>query len=95
MSYRQEITYEGLDNSRWIMCIDFDNNVEIICNGEMRTYTIPEPITNIEHDSDYVHLYVGDKFYQFKFEVNNFLVCDIFDIEGEHIEEFASHVFDD
>ena len=57
-------------------------------------YRIEEPVMKIEHDTEYVRLYVeGNKFYQFKFEVDNFLVGDIFTNEGEHLDSFAAHVF--
>ena len=91
---RQQITYEGFNNERWIITIGFDNEVIVISNGERRTYTIPDKILKIQHDTEYVLLYVeGYKFYQFKFEINNFLVGDIFKNNGEHLDSFASHVF--
>ena len=91
---RRQIAYEGFNNERWLMTIGFDNEVTVTCNGETRVYSIPEPITKIEHETEYVYLYVeGGKFYQFKFEVEDFLVGDIFTNEGDHIKEFASHVF--
>jgi hypothetical protein len=91
---RREISYEGFENDQWIMSIDFDGNVHITCNDDTRIYKIVEPITKIEHDTEYVFLYVeGGKFYQFKFEVESFLVGDIFTNDGEHINSFASHVF--
>ena len=91
---RQQISYKGFNQERWIMTIGFDNEVTVIGNGEKRTYTIPEKILKIQHDTEYVFLYVeGYKFYQFKFEINNFLVGDIFKNNGEHLDTFASHVF--
>lgn len=94
MSVRREIAYEGFNRERWLMSIDSENVVTVTCYGETRTYKIPERITKIEHDTEYVFIYVeGNKFYQFKFEEGNFLVGDIFTVEGEHIDSFASHVF--
>lgn len=91
---RRQVAYEGFNKERWLMTIGFDNKVSITCNGETREYSIPEPITNIEHDTEYVFLYVeGGNFYQFKFEVENFLVGDLFNKDGEHLNDFASHVF--
>jgi hypothetical protein len=93
---RRSIAYEGFDNDRWVMSIDFAGNVQVICNGEGREYKIHEPITKIEHDTEYVYLYVQDpekQFYQFKFEVEAFLVADIFNKDDEHLDTFASHVF--
>ena len=91
---RRTISYEGFNNERWLLSVDFDNNVTVTCNGETRIYEIPKKILKIENNSDYVFVYVeGKEMYQFKFEINNFLVGDIFTIEGEHIDSFASHVF--
>ena len=93
---RREISYKGFENDQWRMSIDFDGNVHITCNGDTRIYKVVEPITKIEHDTEYVFLYVADpriKFYQFKFEVEAFFVGDTFDKDDEHIDCFASHVF--
>jgi len=91
---RRQIAYEGFNQERWLMNIGFNNEIKVICNGEMRTYTIPENITKIEHETEYVFIYVEDnKFYQFKFEEGNFLVGDIFENDGEHLDSFASFVF--
>lgn len=91
---RRQIAYEGFDKERWLMTVGFDNEVVITCNGETRTYTIPEKIVKIQHDTEYVFLYVeGKKFYQFKFEENNFLVGDIFTNDGEHLDSFSCYVF--
>jgi len=92
----REINYIGFNEDKWAMSIDFDGNVLVTCNDESRVYKIDEPINKIEHDTEYVFVYVNhelNKFYQFKFEVDSFLVCDIFDIYDEHVIEFASHVF--
>ena len=92
----REIKYKGFNNEEWAMSIDFDGNVHVECNGEQRTYKIDEPINKIEHDTEYVYIYVNhelNKFYQFKFEQECFFVGDIFDIYDEHVCEFASHVF--
>ena len=91
---RREISYEGFDNDKWLMTIGFDNEMTVTCNGDYWSYSIPEPITKIEHDTEYVFLYVeGGKFYQFKFEVERFLVGDIFTNDGEHIDSYACHAF--
>ena len=75
-----------------------DKSVKVICQGESRIYDILETIIFTEQKDEYVYLYVnnamyGDMFYQFKFEEDCFLVGDIFKKNGEHIKEFASHVF--
>ena len=94
---RRQIAYEGFNNERWLMTIGFDNKVTVTCNGETRIYQIPESIniTKIEHDTEYVYLYVeSGKFYQFKFEIDNFLVGDIYRTStGEFLDTFAHHVF--
>lgn len=91
---RQQIAYERQNQERWLMNIGFDNVVKVISNGELRNYTIPEKILKIEHDTEYVRLYVeGGKLYQFKFEVDYFLVADIFTNDGEHLDSFACYVF--
>jgi len=92
---RREIEYKGFDGT-WRMSITFDGEVTVTKDDESRMYSIPEPITRIEHDTEYVFLYVeSKKFYQFKFEVDEFLVGDIFQEDGEHIDSFASHVFNE
>ena len=95
MSVRREISYEGFNKERWLMSIGFDNVLTVTCNGETRKYNIPERITKIEHDNEYVYLYAEYGFhYQFKFEVNNFLVGDVFTTEdGQFLKGYASYVF--
>lgn len=84
---------ESNGNTRWLMSID-GQNVQVFCNGESRTYTIPEKILKTNRNYEYVYIFVeGGKVYQFKFEVNKFLVGDIFDAEGEHLDTLASFVF--
>ena len=92
----REIKYTGFNNEKWLMSIDFNGNIQVTCNDETRTYKINEPINKIEHDTEYVYIYVNDtqrKFYQFKFEIDSFFVGDIFDKNDEHLDTFASHVF--
>jgi hypothetical protein len=92
---RRDIEYKGFDGT-WRMSITFDGEVTVTKDNKSRIYDIPERITRIEHDTEYVFLYVeGRKFYQFKFEVNNFLVGDIFTNEGEFLEAFACYDFEE
>ena len=94
MEFRKQIAYEGFN--RWLMTIDSDNKVIVTCNGETRTYDIPEDVKDVVEDDNYVFIYVDDdeiKFYQFKFEDGNFLVGDTFDKEDEFLDSFACHVF--
>jgi hypothetical protein len=80
-------------NVRWLMSID-GQNVQIFCDGESRTYNIPEKILKTRRNYEYVYIYVeGKKVYQFKFEDDKLIVGDIFDLEGEHLDTFASQVF--
>lgn len=91
---RRQIAYEGFNQERWLMTIGFDNVINVVCNAESRSYEIPERIIKIEHDTEYVYLYVeGNMFYQFKFEFEKFLVGDVFTNDGEFLNSFAQHVF--
>ena len=86
---RSEIAYQG-----WDMDVTYDHKIIVRGNGEQREYTAPQPIKKVEQDHEYVHLTFEDNgFLQFKFEEGHFLVGDLFDVEGEHKGEFASHVF--
>jgi phosphomevalonate kinase len=90
----REIKYSGFNNEEWLMTIDFDGIINVTNSNETREYKIDENITKIEHNTEYVFVYVeGGNFYQFKFEVDNFFVGDIFDENGEHIDTFANYVF--
>ena len=91
---RREIEYKGFDELLWEVDITYDHKIVVKKLGEQREYDSPEPITNIEHDSEYVTLTLeSNNFLQMKFEEDSFLVIDLFDVEGEHIESFGSHVF--
>jgi hypothetical protein len=69
-------------------------NVQVFCDGESRTYTIPEKIIDAKPRNEYVIINVeGGKYYQFKFEVDKFLVGDIYDENDEFVDSFASYVF--
>jgi hypothetical protein len=65
-------------------------------HDETRQYGLPDSlnIKSVEHSREYVYINADDGgFYQFKFEEGDFLVGDIFDKNGEHINSFASWVF--
>jgi len=84
-------------NVRWLLSLD-GQNVQVFCNGESRIYCIPnteaDTVINTKQENEYVFIYTkGGNYFQFKFEVNNFLVGDIFDKNGEHLDTFACHVF--
>lgn len=88
---RQDIRHDD-----WHMLIGFDGDVLVHYKGIERNYQIPEEIEMIKHHDEYVFLHIKgeDKFYQFKFEVDSFLVGDIFTNDGEHIDSFANYVFE-
>ena len=91
LEFRKKIFYED-----WKMIIQSDGQVEITKSNETRVYNIPEDIRDIVEEDNYVFIYVDDseiKFYQFKFELDNFLVGDSFDLENEFLDSFACHVF--
>ena len=79
----------------WLMTIDPKHGtVRVLCMGEIRDYNIPSNISKVEHEGEYVYIYTDLFMYQFKFEDSEFLVGDIFSLDGkEHHREFASHVF--
>jgi hypothetical protein len=53
-----------------------------------------DEIIDIQQGEEYIHLqHEGCIFTQVKFEVDNFLVIDKFDREGDHIDSIGSHVF--
>ena len=92
---RIEINYIGFNNVRWSATLGFDNILTVECKDETREYQL-EPIIKIEHENEYLLLYMKDNsYYQFKFEDNLFFVGDIFDVDGEHLDTFASYVFDE
>lgn len=90
---KNQHTYTA-DNVRWLLSLD-DQNVQVFCDGESRMYSIPEPIIEFQAEDEYVFIYVEGKFYQFKFEVDKFLVGDIYRENGEFLDTFANHVFGD
>ena len=95
MEYRKQISFEN-GTERWLMTVQPEGTIIVTCNGETRTYDIPEEIKDVIEEDNYVFVYVNDdetKFYQFKFEDGNFLVGDEYDQEDEYISAFACHVF--
>jgi len=100
MSIRREIQYKGYDGE-WYMTINDDNTIVVGFNPEgdefgpgERIYDIPEDITGIEHNCEYVHLTLKDgRVFQFKFEVDGAFIGDILDKFGEFVGEFACYSF--
>jgi hypothetical protein len=78
----------------WLMEVYDDNNIIVTRSGESMEYHLPGEIKKITQDSEYVFFKMGNNYtYQFKFEHSDFLVGDIIDGGGEHVGEFAMHVF--
>ena len=80
----------------WLLEITTPTTIVVTKLGESREYDVAT-IVDVNHDEDmeeYVHLTHGDNaFTQVKFEVDNFLVIDKFDEDGEHIDSIGNHVF--
>jgi hypothetical protein len=89
---KREIEYNGFDGV-WKMEITFDHKIVVTKDDESREYQLP-PIVKIEHDTEYVFLELeNNNSIQVKFEIDNFLVIDEFDKEGEWVDSIGSHVF--
>lgn len=94
-----ELDYNYVDGStRWLLSIKKDeynikNIITVTCNGESREYSIVGKIVDTSSTGEYVYVDTDEYRYQFKFEVDDFLVGDIFDKSGEFYDSFASHVF--
>jgi len=91
MEFIKEISYQD-----WKMIVQEDGTVIVTKDDETRTYDIPEDVRDVVEEDNYVFIYVDDveiKFYQFKFEVDDFLVGDTFDQDDEFLNTFACHVF--
>ena len=94
-SYIDRASYAD-SNVRWLLNVSREEQeVQVFCDGESRTYDIPEKITDFKVEDEYCFVYVeGGKFYQFKFEEDKFLVGDVFRTStGEPLDSFACHVF--
>jgi len=92
-TYEDRASYADT-NVRWLLSLD-EQNVQVFCDGESRMYTIPEPVTDFRVEDEYVFIHVDGKFYQFKFELDKFLVGDIYTNDGEFLDTFACHTFGD
>ena len=84
-------------NVRWLLSLD-GQNVQVFCDGESRIYCIPnfvaDTVIKMKVKNEYVFIYTqSGNYFQFKFEINKFLVGDIFDKDDEHLDTFACHVF--
>ncbi len=90
-TYTDKASYADTD-VRWLLALD-GQNVQVFCDGESRTYDIPEKITDFKVEDEYCFIHVEGRFYQFKFELDKFLVGDIYSEDGEFLDTFANHVF--
>jgi len=91
-TYTDKASYMDSD-VRWLLALD-GQQVQVFCDGESRTYDIPEKIIDFKVEDEYCFIYVeGEKYYQFKFEEDMFLVGDVFTNDGEHLDAFACHTF--
>ena len=90
---------EALQYNQWTMIINTDNKTVEVTNDDTnpdytRVYDIDGTIKSIEQTNEYVLIYLDDTYhYQFKFEDGNMLVGDLFDENGEVVEEFGCFVF--
>jgi len=91
-TYEDRASYAD-SNVRWLLSLD-GQEVQVFCDGESRTYDIPEKVKDFKVEDEYVFIYVeGGKYYQFKFEFDKFLVGDIYKNDGEFLDTFACHTF--
>ena len=92
-TYTDKASYADTD-VRWLLNVSREKqSVQVFCDGESRTYDIPEKITDFKVEDEYCFIHVEGRFYQFKFELDKFLVGDIYSEDGEFLDTFANHVF--
>ena len=90
---------QGLTYNQWSMIINTDNNTVEVTNDETnpdytRVYDIDGTIKMIEQTNEYVMIFLEDTYhFQFKFEDGNMLVGDLFDENGDHVDDVACFVF--
>ena len=81
----------------WLSVLQDNGTFNVTCNGEIRVYDIKGTITNTDQADEYIHIFVEidgiPMYYQFKFEVDNFLVGELFFSDGDLKETIACHVF--
>ena len=77
---------------RWLLSID-NNKITVTNSGESRLYKLDE-ICHVNQQDEYITItHPDNSFTQIKFEVDNFLVLDLYDKDSEFIESIGSHVF--
>jgi hypothetical protein len=80
----------------WELEVTSDNSISVYNSGEFREYTLDKIVEAKQSDELYEYVYFeheNETFTQVKFEIDNFLVIDLFDKDGEFLEEIGSHVF--
>ena len=85
-----------LEYDGWKLMVNFETII-IQKNGEYRTYDINdiEEVKTEKEYPEYVYLHRADgSYYQVKFDVDNFLVIDLFDKDNEFIDSIGSYVFE-
>lgn len=88
MNNTARVEYKG-----WKLMVNFETII-VQKNGEHRVYDLND-IQDTMHEDEYVTLKKDDGgFYQVKFEVDDFLVIDEYDNEGEFVGSIGSHVFE-
>jgi hypothetical protein len=81
------VNYKG-----WELVVNHET-ILIQKDSEHRIYDLDD-IQGVAQEDEYVYLNRDNgSFYRVKFEVDNFLVIDEFDIDGEYVDSFGSHVF--
>jgi len=82
-----------IEHEDWELQINSNKLITITKLGESREYKT-DVITEVKQEAEYVFLHHEDNsFTQVKFEADDFLVIDKFDVEGELIKEIGCHVF--
>ena len=62
-------------------------------NAKLREYDLPK-WKNVEHKDEYIFITLkDDSLIQFKMEFEDFLIGDLFDEEGEHLDSIACYQF--
>ena len=79
----------------WKMTVYPDGQIDVTTAGETRIYNFQSElkVLKVVHEEEYVYVYTDVNIYQFKFEVDNFLVGDILDFDFQFLDDFAMHVF--
>jgi len=95
---------ETFKYKNWKAVVNYrENLLTFTTAGETREYPM-SMITSVEQENEYLFVKIKggakgaipfsfQRVVNFKFEEDNFLVADIFDLDGEFLDSFASYVF--